>query len=57
MPDVIKKNEIRLLQEAVNNLIIGERNNANTSGAGVKVFKSLTDMLSGKEGIFRKNLL
>ena len=57
MPDVIKKNEIRLLQEAVNNLIIGERNNTQTGGAGVKVFKSLTDMLSGKEGIFRKNLL
>ena len=57
MPDVIKKNEIRLLQEAVNNLIIGEKNNANASWAWVKVFKSLTDMLSWKEGIFRKNLL
>ncbi len=56
MPDVIKKNEIRLLQESVNNLIVGEKDNA-SSGAGMKVFKSLTDMLSGKEGIFRKNLL
>lgn len=57
MPDVVKKNEIRLLQEAVNNLLIGEKANAGKYGAGVKVFKSLTDMLSGKEGIFRKNLL
>jgi DNA-directed RNA polymerase subunit beta' len=57
MPDVIKKNEIRLLQEAVNNLIIWEKNNTWTTGAGVKVFKSLTDMLSWKEWIFRKNLL
>lgn len=56
MPDVVKKNEIRLLQESVNNLIVGEKNQS-AAGAGVKVFKSLTDMLSGKEGIFRKNLL
>ncbi len=56
MPDVVKKNEIRLLQESVNNLIIGEKNTG-AGGAGIKVFKSLTDMLSGKEGIFRKNLL
>jgi hypothetical protein len=33
MPEVIKKNEIRLLQEAVNNLIIGEKNNAGVAGA------------------------
>ena len=57
MPDVVKKNEIRLLQEAVNNLLIGERAGAGGAGAGIKVFKSLSDMLSGKEGIFRKNLL
>jgi len=57
MPDVVKKNEIRLLQEAVNNLLVGEKGNARGFGAGVKIFKSLTDMLSGKEGIFRKNLL
>ncbi len=57
MPDVVKKNEIRLLQEAVNNLLVGETANAGKFGAGVKIFKSLTDMLSGKEGIFRKNLL
>ncbi len=57
MPDVIKKNEIRLLQEAVNNLIVWDKNNQNAAGAWVKVFKSLTDMLSWKEGIFRKNLL
>jgi DNA-directed RNA polymerase subunit beta' len=56
MPDVVKKNEIRLLQESVNNLIVGEKNTG-AGGAGIKVFKSLTDMLSGKEGIFRKNLL
>ena len=57
MPDVVKKNEIRLLQEAVNNLLVGEKGKGSGKGAGVKVFKSLTDMLSGKEGIFRKNLL
>ena len=57
MPDVVKKNEIRLLQEAVNNLLVGEKGGTSKFGAGVKVFKSLTDMLSGKEGIFRKNLL
>lgn len=56
MPDVVKKNEIRLLQESVNNLLVGEKNTG-AGGAGIKVFKSLTDMLSGKEGIFRKNLL
>jgi DNA-directed RNA polymerase subunit beta' len=57
MPDVLKKNEIRLLQESVNNLLVGEKNSAGKAGAGIKVFKSLSDMLSGKEGIFRKNLL
>lgn len=57
MPDVVKKNEIRLLQESVNNLMVGETANTGKTGAGIKVFKSLTDMLSGKEGIFRKNLL
>lgn len=57
MPDVVKKNEIRLLQESVNNLMVGETANTGKMGAGIKVFKSLTDMLSGKEGIFRKNLL
>lgn len=58
MPDVVKKNEIRLLQESVNNLLVGEKAGAaGGSGAGIKVFKSLSDMLSGKEGIFRKNLL
>jgi len=57
MPDVVKKNEIRLLQESVNNLLVGEKAAAGGSGAGIKVFKSLSDMLSGKEGIFRKNLL
>lgn len=57
MPDVVKKNEIRLLQESVNNLIVWEKNTAGKLGAWQKQFKSLTDMLSGKEGIFRKNLL
>lgn len=57
MPDVIKKNEIRLLQESVNNLIIWEKDNAAKMWAWIKVFKSLTDMLSWKEWIFRKNLL
>lgn len=57
MPDVVKKNEIRLLQESINNLLVGEKNPTTKLGAGIKVFKSLSDMLSGKEGIFRKNLL
>lgn len=57
MPAVIRKNEIRLLQEAVNNLIIWERDAMAKMWAWVKVFKSLTDMLSWKEWIFRKNLL
>lgn len=57
MPDVVKKNEIRLLQEAVNNLLVWEKNNVWGAWAWIKVFKSLSDMLSGKEGIFRKNLL
>jgi DNA-directed RNA polymerase subunit beta' len=49
MPDVVKKNEIRLLQEAVNNLLVWEKNNAGWAWAWIKVFKSLSDMLSGKE--------
>ncbi len=57
MPDVVKKNEIRLLQESVNNLLVGEKWGPWRAWSGVKVFKSLSDMLSGKEGIFRKNLL
>lgn len=57
MPDVIKKNEIRLLQESVNNLIVWDSESAGKAWAWVKVFKSLTDMLSWKEWIFRKNLL
>ena len=57
MPDVVKKNEIRLLQEAVNNLLVWEKNSTSKAGAWIKVFKSLSDMLSWKEGIFRKNLL
>jgi len=57
MPDVVKKNEIRLLQESVNNLLVWEKNSAGRSWAGIKVFKSLSDMLSWKEWIFRKNLL
>ena len=57
MPDVVKKNEIRLLQESVNNLLVWEKWGAAKWWAWVKVFKSLSDMLSWKEWIFRKNLL
>lgn len=57
MPDVVKKNEIRLLQESVNNLLVWEKWWAAKWWAWVKVFKSLSDMLSWKEWIFRKNLL
>ena len=49
MPDIVKKNEIRLLQESINNLLVGEKNSAGKAGAGIKVFKSVSDMLSGKE--------
>ncbi len=57
MPDVVKKNEIRLLQESVNNLLVWEKGGPGKWGAGNKVFKSLSDMLSWKEWVFRKNLL
>ena len=57
MPDVVKKNEIRLLQEAVNNLLVWEKGGTGRKGAWVKVFKALTHMLSWKEWVFRKNLL
>ena len=45
------------LQETVNNLLVWERVGATKWLARVKLFKSLSDMLSGKEWIFRKNLL
>jgi DNA-directed RNA polymerase subunit beta' len=57
MPDVVKKNEIRLLQESVSNLLVWEKWWPAKWWAWVKIFKSLSDMLSGKEWIFRKNLL
>ena len=57
MPEVVKRNEIRLLQEAVNNLFIWEKWQASGGGSWVKVLKSLTGILVGKEGRFRKNLL
>jgi len=57
MPEVVRRNEIRLLQESVNNLLVWEKNQAGKSGSGVKVYKSLTDILVWKEGRFRKNLL
>lgn len=57
MPDVVKKNEIRLLQESVNNLLVWEKSSNSKAWAWIKVFKSLSDMLSGKEWVFRKNLL
>lgn len=57
MPQVVKKNEIRLLQESVNNLLVWEKNTVGKKWAWVKIMKSISDMLSGKEGVFRKNLL
>lgn len=59
MPDVVKKNEIRLLQESVNNLIIWDKSQGWWAGrwGTARVFKSLTDKLSKKEWIFRQNLL
>jgi DNA-directed RNA polymerase subunit beta' len=58
-PDVILKNEKRMLQESVDMLITGETR-TNRSGfvtANKKKLKSLTEILKGKQGRFRQNLL
>ena len=57
-PDIIVRNEKRMLQEAVDSLIDnGRRGRAITGGTSNRPLKSLSDMLKGKQGRFRQNLL
>ena len=56
-PDIIVKNEKRMLQEAVDALIDNGRRGRPVTGPGNRPLKSLSDMLKGKHGRFRQNLL
>src|SRR6201982_416941 len=56
-PDVIIRNEKRMLQEAVDALFDNDRHGRAVTGAGNRPLKSLSDMLKGKGGRFRQNLL
>ena len=56
-PDIIVRNEKRMLQEAVDALIDNGRRGRPVTGPGNRALKSLSDMLKGKSGRFRKNLL
>jgi DNA-directed RNA polymerase subunit beta' len=56
-PDIIVQNEKRMLQEAVDALIDNGRRGRAVTGPGNRPFKSLSDMLKGKQGRFRQNLL
>ncbi len=56
-PDVIVNNEKRMLQEAVDALFDNGRRGRAVTGAGNRALKSLSDMLKGKQGRFRQNLL
>jgi DNA-directed RNA polymerase subunit beta' len=56
-PDVIIRNEKRMLQEAVDALMDNGRHGRAVTGAGNRALKSLSDMLKGKQGRFRQNLL
>ena len=56
-PDVIIHNEKRMLQEAVDALFDNGRHGRAVTGAGNRPLKSLSDMLKGKQGRFRQNLL
>jgi len=56
-PDVIIRNEKRMLQEAVDALMDNGRHGRIVTGAGNRPLKSLSDMLKGKQGRFRQNLL
>jgi len=56
-PDVIVRNEKRMLQEAVDSLIDNSRRGKAVSARGRRQLKSLSDMLKGKQGRFRRNLL
>jgi len=56
-PDIIVRNEKRMLQEAVDALIDNGRRGKVVTGANSRALKSLSDMLKGKQGRFRQNLL
>jgi DNA-directed RNA polymerase subunit beta' len=56
-PDIIVKNEKRMLQEAVDALFDNSRRKRAVKGKGNRPLKSLSDMLKGKQGRFRQNLL
>ena len=56
-PDIIVRNEKRMLQEAVDALIDNGRRGRPVTGPGGRPLKSLSDMLKGKQGRFRQNLL
>ena len=56
-PDVIIRNEKRMLQEAVDAMLDNGRHGRAVTGAGNRPLKSLSDMLKGKQGRFRQNLL
>ncbi|WP_346937923.1 DNA-directed RNA polymerase subunit beta' [uncultured Clostridium sp.] len=56
-PDIIVRNEKRMLQEAVDSLIDNGRRGRPVTGPGNRPLKSLSDMLKGKQGRFRQNLL
>ena len=56
-PDIIVRNEKRMLQEAVDALIDNGRRGRPVTGPGNRALKSLSDLLKGKQGRFRQNLL
>ena len=56
-PDIIVRNEKRMLQEAVDALVDNGRRGRAVTGPGNRPLKSLSDMLKGKQGRFRQNLL
>ena len=56
-PDIIVRNEKRMLQEAIDALIDNGRRGRPVTGPGNRALKSLSDMLKGKSGRFRQNLL
>ena len=56
-PDIIIRNEKRMLQEAVDALINNGRRGRTVTGPGNRALKSLSDLLNGKQGRFRQNLL
>jgi len=56
-PEIILRNEKRMLQEAVDSLIDASQRKATRRGRGKQILRSLSDMLRGKQGRFRQNLL